>query len=57
MVKLAFNDDITTDEFRLYLLPVDCEIDERILVNEERFSNFLHTILACSKSRLPSMFV
>jgi hypothetical protein len=57
MVKLAFNDDITTDEFRLYLLPVDSEIDERILVNEERFSNFLHTILACSKSRLPSMFV
>ena len=57
MVKLAFNDDITTDEFRLYLLPVDCEIDKRVLVNEGRFSEFLDTILASTKCRLPSMFV
>ena len=57
MVRLVFNDDITTDDFRLYLLPVDGEIDERILVDEARFGEFLGRILEFSKSRLPSMFV
>ena len=57
MVKLLFNDDITTDDFRLYLLPVDGEIDKRILVDEARFGEFLGSILECSKRRLPSMFV
>ena len=57
LVRLAFNDDITTDEFRLYLLPFDCEIDARILVDTTlRFNEFLDTILAANR-RLPSMFV
>jgi hypothetical protein len=56
LVRLAFNDDIKTDEFRLYLLPVDCEIDDRILVDAKRFEEFLGSIKA-SKGQLPSMYV
>lgn len=57
LVRLIFNDDITTDEFRLYVLPVDCEIDQRILVDEKCFREFVESITSSSKNRLPSMFV
>ena len=56
-VRLAFNDEITTDEFRLYLLPCDYDdVNQRILVDEARYEEFMASIRS-SRSRQPSLYV
>ena len=56
-VRLAFNDEINTDEFRLYLLPCDYDdVNQRILVDEARYEEFMASIRS-SRSRQPSLYV
>jgi hypothetical protein len=45
-VRLAFNDEINTDEFRLYLLPCDYnDVNQRILVDAARYEEFMASIV------------
>jgi 5-methylcytosine-specific restriction endonuclease McrA len=56
-VRLAFNDEINTDEFRLYLLPCDYnDVNQRILVDAARYEEFMASIRS-SSSRQPSLYV
>ena len=56
-VRLAFNDEINTDEFRLYLLPCDYDdVNQRILVDAARYEEFMASIRS-SRSRQPSLYV